>query len=102
MRSWALLLGLAACGGDPAEVQETASPVALDGEALYGWHCSSCHGLDGQGVTGPDLTRRTQNWSVEEVASVAMIGSGYMEPAQVDLEEATSIATHVLQLADSQ
>ncbi len=41
----------------PAPAPATTSPaVAADGQALYKKYCASCHGADGLGAFGPDLS----------------------------------------------
>jgi len=56
----AVELLLAACDDDgPATSESDAAPDAVSltqGEALYGQHCASCHGLDGEGE--PDWRTR--------------------------------------------
>ena len=39
----------------PAAAPDAAEPVDIDGAALYGRNCSSCHGDDGTGGFAPEL-----------------------------------------------
>ena len=70
----ALATGIAGCGDDTTtttageavttSVGETATTVAsgggaADGAAVFASICSGCHGADGTGGSGPDLTVRT-------------------------------------------
>ncbi|TFL19372.1 c-type cytochrome [Jannaschia formosa] len=54
MRALPLILLLAACqpGGPPTEAQVDATR----GAALFAQDCAECHGADGTGGVGPDLT----------------------------------------------
>jgi len=42
----------------PAATSQTATPPAVvsQGRALFGEQCATCHGADGRGLNGPDLT----------------------------------------------
>ena len=40
----------------PAAVQATAEVVAADGQTLFKKHCAGCHGANGKGAFGPDLS----------------------------------------------
>jgi mono/diheme cytochrome c family protein len=39
---------------DPAEPEIAQTPV--DGEVIFKTHCAACHGPDGRGLVGPDIT----------------------------------------------
>jgi cytochrome c oxidase cbb3-type subunit 3 len=40
----------------PAAVQAPAEVVAVDGQTLFKKHCAGCHGANGKGAFGPDLS----------------------------------------------
>ena len=40
----------------PAVVQAPAEVVAADGQTLFKKHCAGCHGANGKGAFGPDLS----------------------------------------------
>ncbi|MGK2904972.1 MAG: c-type cytochrome [Desulfuromonadales bacterium] len=40
----------------PATAAGVAAGTAADGKALYAEHCSGCHGAEGKGAFGPDLS----------------------------------------------
>ena len=40
----------------PAVAQEPAAVVAADGQTLFKKHCAGCHGANGKGAFGPDLS----------------------------------------------
>ena len=40
----------------PAAVQAPAEVVAADGQTLFKKHCAGCHGANGKGAFGPDLS----------------------------------------------
>jgi cytochrome c oxidase cbb3-type subunit 3 len=54
MKAWLCLLALHLIAGGTARGQDDDSAA---GERLFRLHCAECHGLDGQGGQGPDLTR---------------------------------------------
>lgn len=67
-----------ACGESPTEPTRDATPAAdtfelagdtARGEALYGQHCSSCHGADGrgEGPAGRALRPPPTNFATTEV-----------------------------------
>ncbi len=53
-----LALALSACGGGAPEVSN-GDPVLEEGRQLYIRNCAGCHGLDGGGATGPQLSGGT-------------------------------------------
>jgi cytochrome c oxidase cbb3-type subunit 3 len=40
----------------PAEAKAPAAVAAADGQTLYKKHCAGCHGANGKGAFGPDLS----------------------------------------------
>jgi cytochrome c oxidase cbb3-type subunit 3 len=40
----------------PAAVQAPVEVVAADGQTLFKKHCAGCHGANGKGAFGPDLS----------------------------------------------
>jgi cytochrome c551 len=99
-----MLLALAGCGGD----DETTTTVAAtemtaaggsgaDGAEVFAAICAECHGADGTGGSGPDLTMRTdltREWIVDLV-----INGGTIMPspgAELSTEEIEAVADYVL------
>ncbi|PWJ17472.1 c-type cytochrome [Jannaschia seohaensis] len=70
MRPLALLLLLAACQPHPPTEAEVD---ATRGAALFARDCSDCHGADGTGVVGPDLTGLGQGDAFPTVRVMAQI-----------------------------
>ena len=48
----------------------------LQGERLFRLHCAECHGLDGEGGAGPDLTRGVYRHGSSEEALYQTISKG--------------------------
>ena len=82
----------AACGGsdDGGGSDTTSAPsggggIAAEGERIYGETCSSCHGVDAQGVTGvgPALVDNAfiQSVTDEELVAFLRIGRPADDPA---------------------
>jgi mono/diheme cytochrome c family protein len=56
------------------------SALAVDGQALYTQNCSSCHGVDGEGGSGPALNSKqflsvSSDAQVEHLVSVGVPGT---------------------------
>ena len=65
MTRWIVLVALAGCGArptpsSPGEPGEPFSVQAARGAELYGEHCASCHGDQGEGREGPRLVGLAQ------------------------------------------
>ncbi len=54
----------------------TTPVFAQDGAAIYAGNCAGCHGADGTGVIGPDLTVTTQ--TLDEIINTVTNGQGTM------------------------
>ena len=108
----ALATGIAGCGSDTTtttageavttSVGETATTAAsgggaADGAAVFASICSGCHGADGTGGAGPDLTARTSLTKDRIVDQVT--NGGTSMPAygsQLSTEEIDAVADYVL------
>jgi cytochrome c oxidase cbb3-type subunit 3 len=86
---------MAAHKGEPPTQQQEATPTApapaeqtttstseavppagaIDGQALFAKHCSGCHGANGKGAFGPDLSGDYQ-YGKTEIAAQESISSG--------------------------
>lgn len=51
---------------------------AVKGQILYEAHCGTCHGDDGTGVTGPDLTALLPTLTGTEILQAIEEGPGAM------------------------
>jgi cytochrome c551 len=109
---WCLVLllavGLVAVGcGDDDDTEVTETTVIepedgeddaageADGEAVFAQTCATCHGADGTGGTGPDLT--AMDLDEDRVAEQVRNGGGAM-PAyggQLSDEEIDAVADYV-------
>jgi len=81
---------LTGCGdkqadGDTGALDEEGAPAAdggeeaaVDGEEVYALHCAMCHGEEGTGVSGPDLTSTVPGYSDTELMSILQDGIGGM------------------------
>ena len=99
----AVVLGLVAagCGGDGGgEVPVDAAAVAaadLDrGADVYQARCAVCHGEDGTGGVGPELTGVAEELSVEEHLDVVWNGGGGMPrfEGQIDEEDLAAVVRY--------
>ena len=90
---WTGLIFMAACG-DPrvAEILELTGDVDA-GETLYDDNCALCHGDDGLGDIGSDLTVRIPDMSDEEIVTTVLLGlSGTTMPSFADLLDNQGVA----------
>ena len=63
-----------------ADGSADTSFTAAAGSALFGQHCTICHGIDGKGGKGPRLNRAVLNRAPDDAALRSVIASG-LEPA---------------------
>lgn len=80
-RSLFLLLPLLAACGDGGSTTRVDDILALTGDATNGAtvfadNCAACHGADGTGGSGPDLTGESEG--AEEMADIILNGEGDM------------------------
>jgi len=98
--SLSLLAVLAACDGeaDPriAEI-EALTGDATAGANVFSANCASCHGADGTGGSGPDLTAHSDH-SREEIIALVFGGEGLMPAFKDTLEnqEIADVVEHVM------
>ena len=76
----AFVFGLAALPGASAAAESSSAPSPADameqGQALYLQHCRLCHGS--KGTSGKPLAGNEMMEDAEYVASVILLGPGYM------------------------
>ena len=107
---------MAAHKGDPPVQQEAAPtpettpappaaevPTAVaDGQELYAKHCASCHGAEGKGGFGPDLSGEYKygktNMAAEESISYGRPGNMPAFEKKLSSEEIKSLADYILSL----
>jgi mono/diheme cytochrome c family protein len=79
---------LLACGKPDPRVEDILAleGEATSGEALYSANCSSCHGADASGGSGPNLIEEVEEGEQEEMIEVILEGEGEM-PSFSDLED---------------
>lgn len=80
------LIGLAIACGDGGRVDDI---LALTGDAaagatVYADNCASCHGDDGTGGSGPDISGESET---EEIAQIVLDGEGDMPAFDGDLTD---------------
>ncbi|MGO2132890.1 MAG: c-type cytochrome [Halomonas sp.] len=79
-------IGKPMLGGDSRSVVELpAAGAAVDGEALFGVHCSACHQASGQGVPGAFPPLVGSHWVQGDPAvPVAIVHDGLQGPIEVE------------------
>ena len=100
-----LLLGILtcmmACTGkeDDTGSSDTDSDTdseEVDGATVFEDNCVACHGADGTGGAGADLTAEVPGMTEEEVQDVVLNGSENMGAISVSEDEAAAVATYVV------
>lgn len=87
----ALVMGLAACGGDDEGGKDTAQ--AGDAEKIYSQKCSSCHGENLKGGMGPDISAVGASKSKDEIAAIIKDGTtGGMPPNLISGDDLDKVA----------
>lgn len=65
--------------------------ATADAEAIYESNCMSCHGSDLSGGAGPSLQTVGSKYSAEEIADIAVNGTGSMPPGMATQQEAEAL-----------
>src|SRR5689334_10130352 len=73
MKVWLCLVALSVTAGGIACGQDDDSAA---GERLFRLHCAECHGVDGEGGAGPDLTRGMYRHGSTDAAIYRTISQG--------------------------
>lgn len=104
MKKWLMavvfgsVLVLGACGGGGDEGadeggDDAGGESASAAEEIYQSNCSSCHGTDLEGQSGPDLTDAGANHSADDIVDIIQNGTGGMPAqSQVSDEDAQTLA----------
>ena len=83
-------------GADGADGSDGADGTSgVDGSWVYSANCSGCHGADGEGGVGPDLTTRVPTLSDGQLESIITSGSGTMPPTAVDDDEVAAVIDYL-------
>ena len=69
----------------------------VTGEAIYSTSCSACHGVNGEGGTGPGMDAVVPGMSGAELQTVVMEGSGSMPPILTSETDAADVAAYCLE-----
>ncbi|MGD6817125.1 cytochrome c551 [Metabacillus sp. 113a] len=92
-KAFALIFGtsimLTACGGGGESASE---PSATDGEQLFKQNCTSCHGADLKGSSGPSLVKVGAEYDAAEIESIIQNGQGNMPRGILEGEDAKKVA----------
>lgn len=95
-----LPLMLIACGDKGDDTGAAAAAVtgdAASGEAKFASSCAGCHGADGTGVTGPDLTTGLVSDHTEaELSDIIANGSGGMPPITSEEQDVADIVAYIV------
>ncbi len=75
----------------------TGTAAIADGAQVFATVCSACHGADGTGNTGPDLTSRA-NLTKERIVDQVTNGGAKMPPygSKLSPDEIGAVADYVL------
>ncbi len=87
----------APCDGSSYTGGTDTGPAGEPGAQLYALSCASCHGTNGQGVSGPAMASVVPGKSAEDIASIALNGSGGMPPVMGNADDAQTVGEWVVQ-----
>ena len=86
-------------GCEPSDRAIEISRLKADssqGEALYQYLCSGCHGTQGRGRSGPNLVTHIQHHDVDEFADYIIEGPGSMPSfSHLDNQEIADIIVYL-------
>jgi mono/diheme cytochrome c family protein len=86
--------GLADDDGGGSDVGDDGTTGGVDGATVYVNSCSGCHGANGEGVAGPNMVSAVDGLTAEDVADIALNGSGNMPAILTDPEEADAVGEY--------
>jgi cytochrome c551 len=102
------LATLVACSGDSKDTADTSTAgttgghpaLSLTGDAMNGATvfdatCAVCHGADGMGVSGPDITGEVAELSDETLVDIMANGSGSMPAQDLSDQELADVLAHL-------
>jgi cytochrome c551 len=93
-----LPLMLIACGDKDGDSGGAATGDAASGETLYSSNCAGCHGADGTGVSGPDLTSGlVSGLSDDAISDVVANGEGSMPAILSDDQDIADVVAYLRQ-----
>ena len=98
MRLAALLLPLlAACSGpsntDTSSTEGTGDAAA--GADVYASNCAGCHGVNGEGSTGPAMADEVPSKSDAELENLITNGIGDMPPVPLDAQDMDDLLAYL-------
>ena len=89
-------------GTTPAPPAAKAPATVADGQGLYAKHCAGCHGAEGKGAFGPDLSGEYKygktDMAVEESISYGRPGNMPGFEKKLSSEEIKTLADYILSL----
>ena len=89
---------LIACGDKDGDSAAAATGDAANGATLYSSSCAGCHGADGTGVSGPDLTSGlVSGMTDDQISDVIANGAGSMPAITSDDQEIADILAYLRQ-----
>jgi len=83
-------------GSSDTDTDTDTDSAEVDGATVFSDNCAACHGADGTGGAGADLTAVVPGMTEEEVQDVVLNGSGNMGAISVSDDEAAAVATYVV------
>lgn len=91
-----LPLMLIACGDKGDDSGTSVAGDAASGETLYASNCAGCHGADGTGVSGPDLTSGlVSGMSDDAISDVIANGTGSMPAILSDDQDVADVVAYL-------
>ncbi|AWE08643.1 hypothetical protein DCE79_15260 [Lysinibacillus sp. 2017] len=88
-------LFLAACGGGDDKSSSSGETTKPDGEKLVQQTCTTCHGGNLQGASGPALEKIGAKYSEQEIKEIILNGNGGMPGGLLKDDDADAAAAYL-------
>jgi len=83
-------------GSSDTDTDTDTDTEQVDGATVFADNCAVCHGADGTGGAGTDLTAVVPGMTEEDVQDVVLNGSGNMGAISVSEDKAAAVSTYVV------
>ncbi len=85
--AWVCIVCIGGCGFNCEEKVLTLERDPVVGEFIYDNRCATCHGPDGEGISGPPLTDIVAQRTSCDIVDTVRNGSGEMPAIGADFDD---------------
>jgi len=94
---FAFFTGLFVACGEKDESTESTGGDPTEGADLFATTCAACHGSDGTGSSGPDLTSAVPSLDDDTIIDIILNGTGTMGAQNLTEDEANDVLAYMRQ-----